>query len=181
VKQIKIHGLGGQGVVTGAEIFAQAVALGELKYAQTIPAYGHERRGAPVYADVIMDEKPIKLKSFVYAPDCVVIFDLSVIRDHGVDVMRGTGPNTVFIVNASDAHDFDFGRHVAYYVDARQISLDTIQRDIPNSAMLGAMASAGLAEIDSVTNALRESFGGAKGDANAQAAQRAFKETQKYD
>ena len=167
-------------MVTGAEVFGQAVALCELKYAQTIPAYGHERRGAPVYADIVMDEQPIKLKSFVYAPDYVVVFDLSVIRDHGIDVMRGVGPDTIFVVNAKDAHDLYFGQHVVYYVDALQIALDTIKRDIPNSAMLGAMAAAGLAKIDSVKNALREAFGGTKGEANAQAAQRAFNETKKY-
>lgn len=50
LRQIKIHRHGEQGVVTGAEVFARAIALGELKYAQTIPAYGHERRGAPIIA-----------------------------------------------------------------------------------------------------------------------------------
>jgi len=180
VHQIKIHGLGGQGVVTGAEVFSQAVGLVEMKYAQTIPAYGHERRGAPVYADVVIDDQPIKLKSFVYSPDCVVLFDMSVISNHGVDVMRGTGPNTIFVVNAKDTREFDFGCHEVYYVNALQIALDTIKRDIPNSAMLGAMAAAGLAKIGSITNALRDAFGGLKGDLNAQAAQRAFENTQKY-
>jgi len=51
-------------------------------------------------------------------------------------------PNTIFVVNAKDAKEFNFGSHEVYYVNALQIALDTIKRDIPNSAMLGAMATA---------------------------------------
>ncbi|MGA3128314.1 MAG: 2-oxoacid:acceptor oxidoreductase family protein [Candidatus Korobacteraceae bacterium] len=179
MKQIKIHGLGGQGVVTAAKVFAEAVALGELKYAQAIPAYGHERRGAPVYADVIFDDEPIKVKSFVYSPDYVVIFDLSVRDNHGIDILRGSGPDTVFIVNSKRADELDFGSHTFYCVDALQIALDVLKRDIPNSAMLGAMAAVGLAGIDAVSDALRKAFG-ANGDRNAQAARQAFNLTRKY-
>lgn len=54
MKQIKMFGLGGQGVVTAAKIFCEAVAIHEGAYAQAIPAYGHERRGAAVYADAMI-------------------------------------------------------------------------------------------------------------------------------
>ena len=159
VKQIKIFGLGGQGVVTGAKVFAEAVAIHENKYAQSIPAYGHERRGAPVYADVIIDEEPIRLKSFVYEPDVVVLFDLAVI-DKGVQVMAGTHADTVFIINSPHPpDDAPFKDHPTFYVDARLIALNHLKLDIPNTAMLGAMAGAGLAGIESVTAAIGNAFG----------------------
>lgn len=177
MKQIKIYGLGGQGVVTAAKILSEAVAIEEKKYAQAIPAYGHERRGAPVYADVIMDEKPIKLKSFVYQPDYVVIFDTSV-TDKGVNVMAGTGEDTVFIVNAGKIDEnAPYKSHQCYYVDARQISLEVVKKDIPNAAMLGAMAAAGLVEIAAVVKIIEKTFGKA-GGVNAEAARRAYEQLQ---
>lgn len=173
MRQIKLYGLGGQGVVTAAKIFSEAVAIGENKYAQAIPAYGHERRGAPVYADVIMDEVPIKMKCFVYQPDCVVIFDLSVI-DKGVNVMAGVSPETVFVINSGKVDESTpFKNHKVYFVDALQISLDVIKRDIPNAAMLGAMAGAGLVGIGPVKKEIEKTFGKA-GALNAEAAQQAY-------
>lgn len=178
MKQIKIHGLGGQGVVTAAKILAEAVALGENKNAQAIPAYGHERRGAPVYADVITDEEPIRLKSFVYNPDVVVLFDLSVM-EKGIDVMAGVTEETLFIVNAPEVKgEMPFKNQEIYYVDAQNISLEVIKRDIPNSAMLGAIAGAGLANIEAVKATVEKTFG--KGGAiNAEAAQRAYDQIRK--
>ncbi|QDR81765.1 2-oxoacid:acceptor oxidoreductase family protein [Sporomusa termitida] len=173
MKQIKLFGLGGQGVVTAAKIFAEAAAIGEGKYAQSIPAYGHERRGAPVYSDLIVSDGPIRVKSFVYEPDYVVIFDLSVM-DKGVDVMAGTKPDTVFIINNECVlPEYPFASHLVYYSGAKQIALDTLGRDIPNSAMLGAMAGAGLVGIEAAMNAIRKIFGKA-GDANAEAAKKAY-------
>ncbi|WP_425058756.1 NADH-dependent phenylglyoxylate dehydrogenase subunit gamma [Sporomusa carbonis] len=178
MKQIKLFGLGGQGVVTAAKIFAEAAAIGEGKYAQSIPAYGHERRGAPVYSDLIVSDNPIKVKSFVYEPEYVVIFDLSVM-DKGVDVMAGTNENTVFVINNECVlPEYPFAKHQVYYVGAKQIALDTLGRDIPNSAMLGAMAGAGLVGIDAVMNAIRKIFGKA-GEVNASAAKRACDELRK--
>lgn len=179
MKQIKLFGLGGQGVVTAAKVFAEAAAIGEGKHAQSIPAYGHERRGAPVYSDLIVSDEPIKVKSFVYEPDYVVIFDLAVI-DKGVDVMVGTNPNTIFVINSACVlPEYPFAKHQVHYVDALQIAIDTIGRDIPNSAMLGAMAGAGLVGIDAVMNALRKIFGKA-GEVNADAAKKACDGLQKY-
>ena len=178
MKQVKIFGLGGQGVVTAAKIFAEAVAIGEGKHAQSIPAYGHERRGAPVYSDVIFSEEPIKVKSFVYDPDYVVIFDLAVM-DKGVDVMVGINDNTIFIINGECVlPEYPFAKQPMYYVNARQIALDTLGRDIPNSAMLGAMAGAGLVGIGAVMEMIKKYFGKA-GDINARAAQQAYDGLQK--
>ena len=75
--QLKLYGLGGQGVVTAARILVEACTIYDGKYARSLPAYGHERRGAPVFADVMIDEVQILLSSFVYDPDCVMLFDPS--------------------------------------------------------------------------------------------------------
>ena len=173
MKQIKMFGLGGQGVVTAAKVFCEAVAIHENAYAQAIPAYGHERRGAPVYADAIISRDPIKMKGFVYAPDDVVIFDVSVM-DKGIDVMAGTTNQTVFIVNAPVLKEnFPFNGHKVYWVDAQAIALDALGVDIPNTAMLGALAGAGLAGIEAVKSAIANKFG-ANARPNLTAAQAAY-------
>lgn len=177
MRQIKLFGLGGQGVVTAAKVFAEAVVVGEGRFAQSIPAYGHERRGAPVYSDLIVGDEGIKLKSFVYNPDYVVIFDMAVL-DKGVDVMAGTNPKTIFIVNSSAiAEDMVFAKHKVWYVDALPIALECIKRDIPNTTMLGAMAAAGLTRLDCVEQAIGKSFAGS---ANIQAAKRGHDELKQY-
>ena len=99
MKQIRFYGLGGQGVVTGAKLFAEAV-VAQGKYAQSTPAYGHERRGAPVSADVFISDDPINVKCFVFEPDVVVLFTTGVLA-HGVDVMKGAKKETSFIVNTA--------------------------------------------------------------------------------
>ncbi len=89
MKQLKFYGLGGQGVVTAAKILSVAVSIHEGRYAITVPAYGHERRGAPVYTDVMVDQKPIQVNCFVYEPDIVVVLDEFIVEKHGIDVGRG--------------------------------------------------------------------------------------------
>jgi pyruvate ferredoxin oxidoreductase gamma subunit len=159
MKQIKIYGLGGQGVVTAAKVLCEAVAIHENAHAQAIPAYGHERRGAPVYADAIISGDPIKMKGFVYAPDYVVLFDDSVI-DKGIDVMAGTSDNTVFIVNAAKRKaKYPFGPQHLYLVDAQSVALDALGRDIPNTAMLGALAGVGIVGLDAIKKAIEAKFG----------------------
>ena len=59
--RIKFYGIGGQGAVTAAKILSQAVSIYQDEYAITVPAYGHERRGAPVSAHIILDNKPVEL------------------------------------------------------------------------------------------------------------------------
>jgi pyruvate ferredoxin oxidoreductase gamma subunit len=173
MKQIKMFGLGGQGVVTAAKVFCEAVAIHENAYAQAIPAYGHERRGAPVYADAMISRDPIKMKGFVYAPDYVAIFDVSVM-DKGIDVMAGTSEQTVFIVNVPKLQEkYPFHGHKVYWVDAQAIALAALKVDIPNTAMLGALAGAQLVGIEAVKAAIADKFGG-NAQPNLDAAQAAF-------
>ncbi len=158
MKQIKIYGLGGQGVVTAAKVLCKAVAIFENAHAQAIPAYGHERRGAPVYADAVISNDPIKMKGFVYAPDYVVLFDDSVIAK-GIDVMAGASPSTVFIVNTGKPKEnYPFRNHPMHLVDAQSVALNAIGRDIPNTAMLGALAGAGLVSMQAIQKAIQSEF-----------------------
>ncbi|MDD2215347.1 MAG: 2-oxoacid:acceptor oxidoreductase family protein [Eubacteriales bacterium] len=161
--QIKIYGLGGQGVVTCGKILAHAFAINQKQFAQTIPAYGHERRGAPVNTSLILDEEPILTKTFVYQPDYVMVLDVSVV-DRGIDIFEGTDEETVFLFNAPALPEFMKGRkNRAFFTDATAIARKNIKRDIPNTGMAGAFAAMEIISIEAVYSAIQYLFS-EKGD-----------------
>lgn len=180
MQQIKLYGLGGQGVVTAAKVLALAVGIYEGRYAQAIPAYGHERRGAPVFADLFIADDPVLVKCFGWQPDYVVVFDLSV-RDKGVDWTAKATAGTKYVLNTAAPPSDPLMAGRVFYVDARGISLEVMGMDIPNGAMLGSLAAAGVVSLAAVEAALKETFPGKAGDLNARSARRAYAGTRQED
>lgn len=178
--KLKFYGLGGQGVVTGSKIFSRAVSIYEDKYAITIPAYGHERRGAPVNASIIMDEKEVIVNTFVYNPDIVLVMDHAII-DKNINIADGIHKDSILVLNTENKnvieHYKSYGFKKIYYVDGRKIALDNIGRDIPNGSMLGALARTGTVSIEAVEKAIKDIFKGKAGDSNAKAAREAYQRT----
>jgi pyruvate ferredoxin oxidoreductase gamma subunit len=183
LKQIKLYGLGGQGVVTAAKILSIAVSIYEDAYANMVPAFGHERRGAPVFTDLMIDNEPVLMNCFVYEPDIVVVFD-DTMPEKRIDVGAGITTEAILILNTTSEetakqYKDTYGFKDVYYVDGTKIALDTIGKGIQNGAMLGALASTGALRIDSVATALKEYFGDKGGGANAESARKAYEETKK--
>ena len=77
--EIRIHGRGGQGAVTAAQLLAIA-AFYDGKQAQAFPMFGVERRGAPATSFVRIDDKKINVREQIYEPDYVIVFDPSLIE-----------------------------------------------------------------------------------------------------
>jgi 2-oxoacid:acceptor oxidoreductase gamma subunit (pyruvate/2-ketoisovalerate family) len=177
---LKFFGTGGQGVVTAAKIFSKAYSLYEGNYAITIPAYGHERRGAPVNASIICDEKPVMQNCFVYNPDIVMVMD-SMIIEKDAQFAMGIHKESLLVLNVDQKDVFEqytrLGFSHIYYVSGTDIALRHIGKGIPNSAMLGALAKTGIISIDSVMEAIKSSFGEEAGAKNAAAAKEAYEET----
>lgn len=177
--QIKFHGVGGQGVVTAAKVLSIASSLYEEDYAITIPAYGHERRGAPVKTDIVIDKKPVLANCYIYHPDMVVVCDPAAM-DMGIDIGAGIKDDAMLILNTDDrklaeSYMQKFGFAHVYYVDATQIAVETIGMNIPNGSILGAIAATGVVSLDSVKKALNDFFGKKGGSKNGEAAERAYK------
>jgi 2-oxoacid:acceptor oxidoreductase gamma subunit (pyruvate/2-ketoisovalerate family) len=173
--EIRFHGRGGQGAVTGANILAMA-AFREGKDVQAFPYFGVERRGAPVTAFTKIDNRPVRVKSQIYEPDYVVVLDASLLK--AVEVDQGLKKNGIVIIN-SDKQPEDIkgiaGRVAT--VDATQIAvkhgLGTKEAPIVNTAILGALAKAtGIVRIDSIVESILESAP-AKKNENAEAAREA--------
>ena len=182
MKKVKFYGIGGQGAVTAAKVLSEAVSLFQDEYAITVPAYGHERRGASVYAHIIVDDKPILLNCYVYEPDIVLVMDDSII-DKYVNVGEGCTADTILVINSGSQEIVNrykraYGFREVYMCDATTAAEKMIGLSIPNSAMLGALAQTGLVKIEAVESAVRDSFGKV-GEKNAHAARYAYEHTYK--
>lgn len=177
MKKIKFYGLGGQGAVTAAKILSQAVCIYQDDYAITIPAYGHERRGAPVFAHIIVDNKPVLLNCFVYEPDIVLVMDDTLI-DKNVNVGEGVHDETVLVLNTNDVEMVDrykreYGFKHVIHASGTEYAIKNIGLPIPNSAMLGVFAKTGVVSINAIEKAIVETFGKG-GEKNAKAARDAY-------
>ena len=98
--QVRIHGRGGQGVVTAAELLSVAAFL-EGREAQAFPTFGSERTGAPVVAFCRMDDKPIRVREPITEPDAVIVQDPTLV--HQVDLFAGLDESGYLLINTSRA------------------------------------------------------------------------------
>jgi pyruvate ferredoxin oxidoreductase gamma subunit len=177
--QVRIHGRGGQGVVTGAEMLSVAAFLGG-KHAQAFPSFGSERTGAPVVAFCRIDEQPIRLREPVMAPDALIVQDATLL--HQVDVFAGVGADGYLLINTSRSFDaLGLGDFVKGFrperlltVPATELALRHVGRPVPNAALLGAFAAlGGLITLDAVVAAIESRFRGPVAHGNVAAAREA--------
>jgi pyruvate ferredoxin oxidoreductase gamma subunit len=178
--QIRIHGRGGQGVVTGAEMLSVAAFM-EGRHAQAFPSFGSERTGAPVVAFCRIDDKEIRLREPIQDPDCLILQDPTLLKV--IDVFSGLRENGFLLVNTNKTFDDlnlralvdKLPRGHAVIVPATDLALKHVKRPAPNAALLGAFAAlTQLVHFDSVKRAIAETFPGKVGAANVAAAQEAY-------
>ncbi len=175
--EIRFHGRGGQGTVVASKILADALAK-EGNYVQAYPEFGVERRGAPVYAFIRIDDRPIYDKSRIYTPDHVVVVDPTLVEV--IDVTEGLKDNGLIIIN-TDKKPGDFGygpRFRVATIDATEIAvrhqLGTLAAPIVNTAMVGGIVKIlNLTRLDSLTQAIAEGVP-VKVEANIAAAEEAY-------
>ncbi len=175
--EIRFHGRGGQGTVVASKILADAIAK-EGNYVQAYPEFGVERRGAPVYAFIRIDDKLISDKSRIYEPDHVVVVDPTLAD--AIDVTEGLKEGGTIIIN-SDRKPEELGfpnKYKVVTVDATKIAvkhkLGTITAPIVNTAIVGAVVKIlNLAKIESVLEAIKEDVP-SNPEANVAAAKEAY-------
>ena len=166
--QVRIHGRGGQGVVTAAELLSVAAFL-DGRHAQAFPSFGSERMGAPVVAFCRIDERPIRVREPILAPDALIVQDPTLL--HHVDVFAGLVPGGYVVLNSSRA----VADPRVVTVPATDLAREHLGRPLPNAALLGAFAAlCGLITFDSVAAAIRERFPARLAEANVGAATAAF-------
>ena len=177
--QIRLHGRGGQGVVSGAEMLSVAAFL-EGRHAQAFPSFGSERMGAPVMAFCRIDDKEIRLREPVLEPDALIVQDPTLL--HQVDLFSGLRSQGCVLINSTRGFD-ELGlsglvraRGIALYsLPATELALKHVGRAVPNAALLGGFAAVtGLIALASVIAAITQKFPAAIAERNVAAAKEAF-------
>ena len=181
--EIRFHGRGGQGAVLASKVLAKALAE-EGKFVKAIPAFGFERRGAPVASFLRYDEKEIRQLTNIYHPDCVICLDPTLPRS--VDIFAGMKENGVWVqATKKPLEDIDVPEKISKVglCDGFGIAMEVLGRPITNSIMLAAFArTTGIVSIESIKSALSSvAFKDAALEKNVEAAQKAYDETRVYD
>ena len=178
--QIRIHGRGGQGVVTAAELLSVA-AFDEGKHAQAFPSFGSERMGAPVMAFCRISDREIRLREPVMNPDALIIQDTTLL--HQSDLFAGLNTSGYLIINTSrNLDDLGLGDYLAQFphghvcaVPASSMAQQYLGRASPNTALLGAFAAlTGQVSLEAVSKAILTKFKGKIGEKNIAVASAAF-------
>lgn len=178
--QVRIHGRGGQGVVTAAELLSEA-AFAEGHHAQAFPSFGSERTGAPVVAFCRIADNAIRVREPVMAPDALIIQDETLLGQ--VDVFAGLLSDGYVLINSTRTFselglddlvsDRAPGRLIT--VPATDLALEYLGRPVPNAVLLGAFAAQTRAiTLESVCDAIRDRFPRTVADKNCVAAAAAY-------
>ncbi len=178
--EVRIHGRGGQGVVTAAEMLSVAGFIEGL-HAQAFPSFGSERMGAPVTAFCRFDDREIRSREPVTTPDALIIQDPTLL--HQVRVFEGFSPQGFLLINSKRSLE-ELGiaeylaklpaSHVAA-LPATEIALKHIGRPVPNAVLLaGFCAVTGRLKLASVEAAIKHKFPGPVAERNIAAAREAF-------
>jgi len=177
--QIRIHGRGGQGVVTAAELIAIA-AFKDGQQTQAFPSFGVERTGAPVESFVRIDNQPINTREHIYEPDILIIQDASLLD--AIDVSTGCSEKTKVIINTAKKANhlkIKLPKENIFAIDATTIALEIIGKNIVNTTILGTFSKiTNLVSLASLKLAIKEKFSGKGKDIvnkNIKAIEQAYK------
>ncbi|MBR6627094.1 MAG: 2-oxoacid:acceptor oxidoreductase family protein [Lachnospiraceae bacterium] len=159
--EIRWHGRGGQGAKTAALLLAD-VAFKTGKYVQGFPEYGPERMGAPITAYNRISDTPLTVHSNIYEPDYVVVVDETLLES--IDVTAGLKQEGAIIINSERPKDALIPllrgyQGEVYVINAREISMQTLGKNYPNSPMLAAtVAVSGVMEKGAFLDEMQASF-----------------------
>ncbi|HMM19360.1 MAG TPA: 2-oxoacid:acceptor oxidoreductase family protein [Selenomonadales bacterium] len=175
MKEVRLHGRGGQGAVKAAQTLVQSL-VEQGKFAQFIPFFGVERKGSPVYGFLRIDEKPIRAKTQVYDPHCLLVLDDTLLES--VPVFDGLREGGILVINSRMERE-SFGAiprlSTVGIVDATGIAEETVGRNMPpNTAVLGAFAKVtGWVDWTILQRVIESKFG----KKNLDAARKAYENT----
>jgi len=177
--QVRIHGRGGQGVVTAAELLALAAFL-EGRHAQAFPSFGSERMGAPVVSFCRIDDRPIRVREPITEPDALIIQDPTLLQQ--VAVFEGLARDGYVLLNTERSFrelglaelEERFAPERLLTVPASELARRDTGRPVPNATLLGGFAAiSGLIGMDALEAAIRQRFAGRVADGNIVAARAA--------
>ena len=154
-------------------------AFRQGKHAQAFPSFGSERTGAPVVAYCRIDDREIRVREPILAPDALIIQDPTLL--HQVDVFSGAPAGGYILINtARTFSELGIGELEQKYrtctVAATELAVKFVGRPVPNAALLGAFAAiTQMVSLDAVNAAITEKFSDKIAIANIAAATAAYR------
>ena len=180
MKEIRIHGRGGQGSLVLAQFMAIA-ALENGKYGQAFPFLGGggERRGKPIMAFCRLDDQPIRVRSRITEPHYVIVQDATILKE--VDVEEGLRADGVVLINTDqDASRLGLKTRKALTISADNLARRILGKPIINTALLGTFAGFSKElSLESVLRAVRNKFPGELGEKNARVVEESYRQVLK--
>jgi 2-oxoisovalerate ferredoxin oxidoreductase gamma subunit len=178
--EIKFLGRGGQGAVVASEILGKSFFL-EGKYPQSFSIFGNERRGAPVFGFLRVDNEPILLKCQIKHPDHLIILDLSLIDEK--EIFKELKSDGLILINSrKEMNSFtNLKRFKIGLIDAGPIARSAGLGDTFNTAMLGAYVRlTHLVRMETLIDAVRTMVP-ARVEANVRAVREAYEQTRVFE
>lgn len=178
--EVRIHGRGGQGVVTATEMLSIA-AFQEGRHAQAFPSFGSERTGAPVVAFCRIDDKEIRSREPIMKPDALIVQDPTLLRQ--IDVFAGLKQDGYVLINTKGTfEELGLGDIAANWpanrlctLPATDLALKHVGRPVPNVPLLAGFAAlSGLIQLESIRQAIETKFSGKVAQGNFAAATEAY-------
>jgi pyruvate ferredoxin oxidoreductase gamma subunit len=179
--EIRWHGRGGQGAWTASNIVAMAAAL-EGRHAQSFPAFGPERSGAPMLSFTRISDEPIEIHSMIYEPDIAIVLDYTLLSP---GLVSGLKRNGTIITNYAGSIDQVIGKlgikkgdYRLILVPASKLALEILRANITNTAMIGGILKhGGVVRWESVEKAVRARFKGPVAEKNLALIKKAYEES----
>jgi 2-oxoisovalerate ferredoxin oxidoreductase gamma subunit len=178
--EIKFLGRGGQGAVVASEILGKSFFL-EGKYPQSFSIFGNERRGAPVFGFLRVDNEPILLKCQIKHPNHLIIFDLSLTDEK--EICKELKPDGLILINSHKEMDSfaNLKRFKIGLIDAGPIARSAGLGDTFNTVMLGAFVRlTHLVRMDTLIDVVRTMVP-AKVEENVRAVREAYEQTRVFE
>ncbi len=167
---VRMAGLGGQGVVTASHILSNGVVISG-GHSSLVPFFGSEKRNAPVESYVRISEDEIYEIGEIIFPNVIMIFHPSVItlgKSYTMPFYTGLKKGGIIVINSrtpikfskDEQKEMDDMEAKVYYVPCTEIANEVAKTELAtNMAMCGAIAAVfGMPDIKSLGESVKDRF-----------------------
>lgn len=169
---IRMAGIGGQGVVTASHIVSNGVVISG-GFSSLVPFFGSEKRNAPVESYVRISSETIYEIGEIIYPNVLLIFHPSVItlgKSYTMPFYTGLKQYGIILINSKkpiaftpdEQRELDEKEARIYYLPATEMANDLAKTDLAtNMAMCGAISGIfGIPDLESLAASVKDRFVG---------------------
>ncbi len=171
--EIKIGGLGGQGVILSGMIIGRGASIYDGKYATLTQSFGPEARGSACSAQIIVSDEPVQYP-YVVRPDILVLMSQEAYNRFA----PALSPTGTLLHEADLVHpqEDDSGQDIARYsVPATRIAEELQRRVVLNIVMVGFFAATtDVVRVDALRKSVETSVPPGTEDLNLSAFDRGY-------